>query len=311
MNERDKEKGGRLVIYHSPCMDGMGARLAAEMRFGESAEYLGADYGANEEELARRCAGRDVLMVDVSFSREGMERMEEAAKSLRVVDHHESAEKELAGMRNARFDKNRAGCALTFDELFPGETLPKFFEYLEDHDLYRFALPDSEALYMHISGLPQTTEAYAEALRSFETEEGLRKAVEAGKAILARHNAWCTETAERAEEVEIEGVKGLALNFDGPTTMKNRIGRILAEKSGTFGCLWRMSSRDGSVSASLRGTGSVKVNDLARSLADRLGGRGGGHPNAAGLGVPGEGWLSELRSRAEPEASRKTPRHGL
>lgn len=293
-----------LVVYHSPCMDGAGARLAAWLAFGERADYLGADYGADESALIDACRGREVYMADVSFPRPTMEALVQASASLRVVDHHATAQKALAGLPDVLFDMEKSGAVLAFHDLHPGKPLPLLFAYLQDHDLYKFELPHSRELYMAVSGQPQEVGAYARMAQEFDDPKRFAELVRDGAAILAWHDLRCEELLASAAPVVLEGFEGLALNFDGPKTMANRIGQRLAQISGTFGCLWRFDPASGEARISLRSTGEVDVSAVASSLAEAFGARGGGHPKSSGTSIPADAWMKILRKESRPSPCR-------
>ena len=90
-----------LVVYHSPCPDGFGAAYAAWRHFGDAAEYVGAGYGVASELNVR---GRDVFVLDFCFPRPRLEAMRQIARSLIVLDHHKTAQEDLAGFPGAIFD---------------------------------------------------------------------------------------------------------------------------------------------------------------------------------------------------------------
>src|SRR5271170_3270373 len=102
-----------LVIYHDHCMDGMGAALAAYVKFGDDAEYKAMSYDDAFPEM-NFFAMRDVFIVDFSFSADRIREIAKVALTVTVLDHHKSAMKDLTGQQFPSnvivlFDMERSG----------------------------------------------------------------------------------------------------------------------------------------------------------------------------------------------------------
>lgn len=152
-----------LVIYHNACTDGFCAAYIAHKRWPDAA-FMPRNYGM--EPPYTEVEGKDVLVVDFSW-RSSLENCELArrAKSFRILDHHKSAAETLAGLPFAKFDMNRSGAGLAWDELFGSGnefddndgllSLPRpwYVNYVEDRDLWRWALPGSRAVNAFIGAL--------------------------------------------------------------------------------------------------------------------------------------------------------------
>jgi len=128
-----------LCLYHANCADGFAAALAVWMKYKDSYEYIPVQYG----NPAPPVDGRDVLIVDFSYPRKELLQLKEAAKSLLVIDHHKTAEKELAGLDFCIFDMNKSGAVLTYQYISPDQEIPKLFLYIQDRDLWKWELPSS------------------------------------------------------------------------------------------------------------------------------------------------------------------------
>lgn len=119
-----------LVIYHANCLDGAAAALAAWLKFGDAAEYRPASYGdpAPADDEVR---GRDVYVLDFSYSRAELERMQRSAirydgtgqsrgGSIWVGDHHMTAQVDLAGFPFCAFDMSKSGAVLAWEHFSSG-----------------------------------------------------------------------------------------------------------------------------------------------------------------------------------------------
>jgi oligoribonuclease NrnB/cAMP/cGMP phosphodiesterase (DHH superfamily) len=154
--ETDNEKP--IVIYHGGCDDGFGAAWAIWCAHA-GWEFVPAAYGAPPPEVA----GRDVVMADFSYKRPVLEAMAREAHSILILDHHESAAEELAApFEDAAFcpvrcvfDMDHSGAMLAWREYHPGAEPPALLRHIEDRDLWRFALPNTQEVTMALRSYGQ------------------------------------------------------------------------------------------------------------------------------------------------------------
>ena len=144
----------RVCIYHGGCPDGFTAAWAAKQAYPD-AELVPGYYGAPPPDVG----GCDVLIVDFSYPRPVLIEMEMVASRLRVYDHHKTAEADLEGLSFCVFDMERSGAGLAWDELVGGER-PWLIDYVEDRDLWRFALPDSKAVAAWVMAQPYSLDGW-------------------------------------------------------------------------------------------------------------------------------------------------------
>ena len=88
-----------LIIYHGTgCLDGFGSAYAAYCFFHKnkkvSAQYIAASHTDEVPDVV----GREVYIVDFSYKREVLSSICEKASKVVILDHHESAQKELSGL---------------------------------------------------------------------------------------------------------------------------------------------------------------------------------------------------------------------
>lgn len=280
-------KSDRIVIYHSNCTDGFTAAWCAWLKYGCDAEYVPAQYGDEPPDVT----GKDVLIVDFSYRRNVLLEMAAQARSVKVLDHHRTAQDELADMdgmvvsrwangerveekRNlsVTFDMGRSGAGLAWDELHKGER-PQFVDYVEDRDLWRWQLPESRAVSAYIGSFAFDFERWEWLSEKLDRNPGLAQAIQEGSAILRaadRHVDQMTPRAGRAV------VGGFIVPFINTTSLTSEIVGKLAENA-TFACGWFQRS-DGKFVYSLRSrNGQCDVSAIAKTYG------GGGHPAAAGF----------------------------
>lgn len=269
-----------LVIFHASCNDGFGAAWAARKALGEDVEFFPASYGQEPPDVA----GRTVYLLDFSYKQDAMRRLISFNERVVIIDHHKSAEAELAGIADKMdlrledgkfefvYDVNKSGARLAYEYFFPGCTVPRIIGYVEDRDLWRWALHDSRAINACIASHPHDFslwDKWASIVREVEWEA----MADEGDAIL-RYQKQCVDSqVKNATEVELGGHKILSVNA---THLISEIAGKLAE-GRPFGACWFVRS-DGKKVWSLR---SAKDGIDVSEVANKYG--GGGHKNAAGF----------------------------
>ena len=130
-----------VILYHAKCADGFGSAYAAWKKFGADADYIPV---RDRRTPPPGLTGKDVYILDFSYSPEVFSTIERNAKSLTVIDHHKGVEKEVRALKNHVFDNNHSGAVLSWKYFHLGTPVPKLLAYVEDGDLWKFALPSSK-----------------------------------------------------------------------------------------------------------------------------------------------------------------------
>lgn len=262
-----------LVIYHANCMDGFTAAWVAKKVYPD-AEFFPAHYGQSPPNMA----GKDVLMVDFSYKRQVLLEHAVSAKRITILDHHESAEKELKGVDGGNievmFDLSKSGARITWEWFFPHEKAPWVVDYTEDRDLWKWALPYSLAINAYLELYPKEFQKWD----IFETIPDPRvdpEIIKIGSGVLMYKKQLIDSHLRNARDGEIAGYKVKTVNA---TALFSEIAGELAVDM-PFGVCW-FKRQDGKYQFSLRSReGGIKVNDIAAKFG------GGGHPAAAGFEV--------------------------
>lgn len=255
-----------VIIYHDVCHDGITALWAALQRYPNAEPYPGR---YSQPPDLERLRGREVIIVDFSWKRGPLLAVAEVASSIRVLDHHKTAEAELAGLDFCVFDMDRSGAGLAWDELVGGER-PRLIDYVEDRDLWRFSLPNCREVHAACNSYPLDLET-----RKLLMGRDIHELASEGGAILRYHNKLVESAARWAQRETIAG-------FDVPSVqcptieIVSDLGHRLA-KDEPFAAVWVVKD-DGSVQYSLRSTDDGEdVGAIAASFG------GGGHKGAAGF----------------------------
>jgi nanoRNase/pAp phosphatase (c-di-AMP/oligoRNAs hydrolase) len=261
-----------LVIHHGNCQDGFTAAWCAWRRFGDDAEYLPANYGAAEPPDV---TGRDVVILDFSYKRDVLLEMAGKAKSLRVLDHHKTAEADLAGLDFCLFDMNRSGAGIAWDELVALPYRSRLVNYVEDRDLWRFKLPQSKQINAYIGTFQQSFETWDRLDDALESNfEGC---AEIGQAILNGVDKYVVAMAEQCRRVTLAGYDVPCVNAPY-LNISELVGHLAANTDAPFAVGW-FQRGDGRYQYSLRSRGDFDVSLVAQQFG------GGGHKGAAGFSV--------------------------
>ncbi len=277
-----------LVIYHGGgCFDGFCAAWVLRKLYPD-AEFHPAKYG----EPPPDCTGKRVVIADFSYRRPVMLDIVRQAGVVAVLDHHRTAEQELAGLSeecyragftppSVVFDMEKSGARLAWEYVcrhLPGlnPMPPWLVDYTQDRDLWRWKLPRSREInaalrtfpmefgeWDSLAGMP----AYSAAWGSF---------IDQGAAVLRAEKQVVDQHVRNAKDREIGGYTVPAVNA---TVLFSEIAGELAQGRPFGACYfdradgrrqWSLRSRDGGVDVS--------------EVAKRFG--GGGHRNAAGFEEP-------------------------
>lgn len=262
-----------VIIYHGFCTDGFGAAYAAWKKFGNAATYIAR--GRDEAPFPENYfTGKDVFVLDYSFSREEMKRYESEALSFVVIDHHISAKEDIMTLTSYVFDNDFSGAYLAWKYFHPDTKIPKLMEYISDADTWQHSLPSWKEIesYIYSNGEEHFSFEHFEKLHeTLESEEGFARAREVGEKLAGSHVAKVEMYANLAELVTFEGYQIYAVN--APREVRSELGHVLAEKTNSFSLIFTYEK--GFWKCSMR---SVKDFDVS-SIATKYG--GGGHRNAA------------------------------
>lgn len=252
----------KLILYHAQCADGLGAAWAAWKVLGDTAEYVAVKHGEPPPEVE----GREVSIVDFSYPRATLLEMQGRAASVEVIDHHKSAQEDLAGLDFARFDMTKSGAVLAWEHWHPGKAVPEMLRYIQDKDLWRWELPESEEVAAALASYPYD-------IRVFDTLRVADLRAE-GKAILRFQNQLVDEILVQTRRETIAGYDVPSVNSP---ILQSYIGNRLAPGE-PFAAIWFVKP-DGRRRYSLRSAPpkGVDVSEIARRFG------GGGHAAAAGF----------------------------
>lgn len=293
-----------VMLYHANCADGFGAAWAAWMRWGDEVDYIPVSYG----QAAPDVLGKNVLIGDFSFKATETRIFAQGAASVVILDHHKTAEEELAEFRRyakrperftlasvgqmikdlqeggypavcALFDMQRSGAKMIWNFCHPGKAVPALIEFIEDRDLWQFKYSITKAFGLWLRSEPFSFSRWCAIHADLSTDEG-RVRIEAEAAAMQRFfDQKVSEIAAHARWVHVGGYTAIACNC--PPMFASEVGHRLLEDHSSTPFAVCYSDQGTSRVYSLRSTDDrVDVSEVARKVG------GGGHRNAAGFSAP-------------------------
>lgn len=264
-----------LVIYHANCPDGFGAAVAAYCHFRQGddcpCDFVAASFGQPPPEVARR----QVYIVDFSYPRPVLKTMCRTAQTVTILDHHQTAEQDLAGLEkehaNLRviFDLDKSGAVLTW-EFFHRTPPPRLLLHIQDRDLWRFALEGTNELYAALMARPFDFRVWAGLIDGGELPASL---FAEGEAINRYRREMIAMLRNKAVIGSIDGCQVPIVNcYD--EIASDLLGELASDHPFAAGYQDQGTLRKWSLRSSVTGA------DVAE-IATRFG--GGGHRHAAGF----------------------------
>lgn len=264
-----------ICIYHGNCADGFAAAWVVRKALGDGVEFHAGVYQDPPPDVT----GRDVILVDFSYKRAVLEEMIGKAKSVTVLDHHQTAEEDLRWLPGAHtvFDMGRSGARIAWDHFFPGAQPPQLLLHIEDRDLWRFRLPWTREIQANVFSYP-----YDFAVWDRLMAENVETLAKEGHAIERKHFKDIHElVGVVTRRMKIGGHDVPVANL--PYTLTSDAGHLLAKDEVFAGCYW--DTPEGRVFSLRSSDQGMDVSEIAKQYG------GGGHRNASGFRVP---WGHEL-----------------
>jgi oligoribonuclease NrnB/cAMP/cGMP phosphodiesterase (DHH superfamily) len=271
-----------LCIYHGNCIDGFGAAWSVRHALGDDAEF----YKGIHQQPPPDVSGRDVVLVDFSYSKKVMLEMLSVADSVTILDHHISAQAELADLLDSGeikglIDMDRSGAMIAWQWFNPDLPPPQLIRHIQDRDLWRFELEGTREINSALSSYPFDFEVWDRLMAGGDDQlQALRRDGEAIERRLQQEVESLIESGVR--RMTIAGYDVPVLN--APRAYVSDAGHIMAQGEPFAACYWdHPDGRSFSLRSSEQGMDVAEVAVLYG---------GGGHKHAAGFTVD-IGWEGE------------------
>jgi oligoribonuclease NrnB/cAMP/cGMP phosphodiesterase (DHH superfamily) len=278
------------IIYHYPCPDGALAALAVWFHEPNAIFFPHSTTVPLVIPPDNQDRHTEVYVLDYCGPSGWLAECVKRFKTVHLIDHHESAREFLSnpGLKTF-FDLNHSGCMLAY-KYCPTPITPelmRIFQYVEDNDIWKHALPHSREF---TAGLRNECydwdfATYPELLESMQLLD-FDHLVASGRMVLARQAELIAGYLAKSQQLfinEIYPVQYVEINsYD--SAIISQLGHDLAEKSGLnavkcgIGAVG-IARDDGTYKISIRGFNCVRISSFYN---------GGGHDGAAGFVLPGD-----------------------
>lgn len=264
-----------IILYHANCNDGSASALAVWMKLGDPGNsYIPVIHG---KPPPKEVTGEDVLIVDFCYPRDILLNM--GAKSILILDHHISAQKDLAAPFppnsniTAHFDMTKSGAVLSWQHFHPNTPLPMLFIYVQDRDIWLNQ-------YQQSTWLSYGLTVFSQRFRDWEVlvhdSPQLNQTIESGKAVYTYLSQETDKIIASRAWQTIAGFSVPVINGPG-FVVSDALHRILElEPTAPFAASYSDLLSQGLRVYSLR---SADDREDVSVIAKRLG--GGGHRNAS------------------------------
>ena len=282
------------ILYHGRCLDGIASAFARWQVFGDDAQYLPVAYGEPVPDIPPE---HHIMIVDFSYDADIILALYERHQHVIVLDHHKSAQAVLATVPDIRaegrrlacyFDLHECGASLTWKYLHGGGwapardpdphgmeySMPTFFKYVRDRDLWEWKLSDSKPISLAYWACDKDFLSMAQFAQDLDEAEGMHRIITEGKAMQRYADALVQEQAARAVWGEIAGYQVPIINA---TTLFSEVGDYLCTTRPEIPFCAYFFFRDDKVQWGLRSHGPADVSLVAKQYG------GGGHAQAAGF----------------------------
>ncbi len=277
------------ILYHNNCFDGFGAAWIAQQHV-PNPELIPCSYGEPMPDIK----DSQVLLLDFSFPRDQMIKLNEQNSFLKVLDHHKTALANCEGLPFCEFDMSRSGAGMTWDYFNAPAPRPTLIDVVEDRDLWRFKVPNAKELHAYIASYPKDIKTWD--FLDHQLEEDFDTCVSEGSAILRYHAQKAEEIASFETVQKIGDYEIPVVNC--PYNFASDVVHLLTERNpdAPFAASYFFRG-DGTKQYSLRGrdTNDFDVSEIAKLYG------GGGHKKAAGFEINPDG--TTRPSRTEPKVA--------
>lgn len=255
-----------LCIYHKNCMDGLAAAWVVWDYFKGAVDLLAAQYG-DELPPDSELKGRSVFVVDFSYNREQVLRLREICE-LVILDHHETAAKELEGL--VHVDQSHSGAMLTWNYFHPDKAAPQGLLFIQDRDLWQWRLRGSKQWTTAAFSYPLSVEHFNDLVK-----RPIGEVILEGTTLLRKHEQDIEKIAKSVRMMTIDGVEVPVINANA--LFASDLGHLLSQDH-EFAVIYVDSKEERQFSLRSQ-KGKTNVNEVA----ERFG--GGGHKGAAGFRI--------------------------
>lgn len=266
-----------VIIYHGDCRDGFGAAYAAWKKFGNNASYIPI---RNYDTAPAGLQNKEVYIIDFCFNKEITSELVTNNKSVVIIDHHQTMKDVVESYEQNIFDNNHSGAVLAWNYFHPDTEVPELLLQVEDHDLWRFQMPENREFNVSLGQHPMTFESWDKLVIELQDTDKHINFIAKGALLAKFEDNLVAKILKYKERVVFEGHEVWAINASRiyRSVLANQLAELNeADGQTAIGIVYYRYNNE--VHCSLRSKGDVDV----AALAEKYG--GGGHKNAASIRV--------------------------
>lgn len=275
-----------VILYHGGCPDGFGGAYAAWKKFGNSAEYTPL---SRDTDRPTGFSGAKLYFIDFTYPQEIMDGYIAEADSVTVLDHHQGVEDVIVRMPEYRYDVTHSGACIAWEYFHPEIPVPELLKYIEQGDLYRTDLPNTEEILSYVYTRPQAFAEWSELEEKLADPHAREQIIKTGKAYAEHKSTIVEQIVQQAELVTFEGhtcyLGSSSKQFTSP------VGHTLAERLPPIALVASVHAWGLRVSLR-RSDDSVDLAAIARKYG------GNGHPFAAAFSLK---WGDPIPWKSAPD----------
>lgn len=291
-----------VVLYHDSCTDGMMSGTLMYLYFKEinqPCELVAVNYNNPIPDVT----GKNVFIVDFSYSKEVLQEASRVANNIVMLDHHLTAAQQWGGYRVfthqceggcnmfIALEEHKSGAGLTLQWIkqlvkhnpnsifnnLDDDRLERVTAAVQDRDLWKFKLPKTKEIYEMLNALDNTFEAWEEVLIT-KTYNEFQELIKAAGYYMEIKEKLAQDYAKKAQRIDFLGYNVPIVNT--PANFASRVCEILY-KDEPFAVSYVLSTKEIFVSLRSDPKTGIDVSEIAKQLKG-----GGGHQHAAGAKLP-------------------------
>ena len=198
-----------------------------------------------------------------------------------MIDHHETAERELGDLSYCHFDISRSGAVLAWQGWFTGQEIPELLLYVEDRDMWWWRLPCSRAVAAGLTTYPRDFETWS----NMTLPGGMAKLAVDGRAVLRYQEQQVVRLASQAIWVKMSDYLVPVVNT-GVLQSEVCEELLISGESSIAAAYYVVMNEEKQLESRWSLRSAVDGPDVS-VLAQNWG--GGGHEHAAGFSAMGLG----------------------
>lgn len=271
-----------VLIYHKNCPDGFGAAWSFWRKYKDEMEYVPAIHGDPVPDIVK---GREVFIVDFSYSRAITLKIKMESKNLIILDHHKTADESIGDLPYFHYDVSHSGAYLAWKYLFGEDKVPNIIRCIEDRDLWNWNIENSNFILNVLDSYPYDFEIWDSISKKIEIDsEEYDNIIMQGIAIQRYKDSLIKNVLKTRHTLNIMGQDIPAVN--APFLQSELASNIAVGHPYSCAYYW-----DGErYRFSLRSDGQgADVESIAKEFG------GGGHSKAAGFTITDKYLLNKNR----------------